>query len=245
MYVDGVQLFIFPHAGGSDLSYLSLERKLQVTGTTFTICYPGRAKRFSEPFANDIPALARDCMDIIMLNRQHDLPMVFLGHSLGALVAYETMKCIRTSGAALPELVFLTGRSGPCEAPVNMGRHKLSDEELIIYLSAMGGIPDNLLTNPDFISFFLPVIRNDLRLNDTYKYCEDTKFDIPFVMLNGSNDNIASSQALLSWQKETIGMCSHEFLEGGHFFLLESPDFSKKIGQFIHRYVAYTELPYV
>ena len=245
MNVDGVQLFIFPHAGGSNLSYLPLERKLQVTGTTFTICYPGRAKRFNEPFANDIPALAKDCMDIITRNRQHDLPMVFLGHSLGALVAYETMKYIRTSGAALPELVFLTGRSGPCEAPVNMGRHKLSDDELIAYLSAMGGIPDSLLTNTDFISFFLPVIRNDLRLNDTYKYYEDTKFDVPFVMLNGSNDKIAAAQALLSWQKETIGTCIHEFLEGGHFFLLESPDFSKKISQFIHRYVTCTQSPCV
>ncbi|WPV63811.1 thioesterase II family protein [Chitinophaga sp. LS1] len=245
MDVNGVQLFIFPHAGGSDLSYRSLERKLQITGTTFTICYPGRAKRFNEPFAKDVPSLAKDCMDIITLNRQHDLPMVFLGHSLGALVAYETIKCLRTSGSGLPELVFLTGRSGPCEAPVNMERHELADGELITHLSAMGGIDLSLLTNPDFISFFLPVIRNDLRLNDTYKYCESNRFDIPFVLLNGSNDRIAETQALLSWQKETLGICIHEFLDGGHFFLLESPDFSKKISQFIHRYVICTQLPYV
>lgn len=245
MDVNGVQLFIFPHAGGSDLSYRSLERKLQVIGTTFTICYPGRAKRFSEPFANDVPSLAKDCMDIITLNRQHDLPMVFLGHSLGALVAYETIKCLRTSGSGLPELVFLTGRSGPCEAPETIGRHKLSDGELITYLSAMGGIDHSLLTNPDFISFFLPVIRNDLRLNDTYQYHDSNRFDIPFVLLNGSNDRFTGTQALLSWQKETLGTCVHEFLDGGHFFLLESPDFSKRISQFIHRYVICSQFPYV
>jgi medium-chain acyl-[acyl-carrier-protein] hydrolase len=241
MYVDGVQLFIFPHAGGSDLSYRSLERKLQVTGTTLTICYPGRGKRFKEPFANDIQALARDCMDIIALNRQHDLPMVFLGHSLGALLAYETMKCIRQTGAGLPELVFFTGRSGPDGSPRNRDRHRLSDNQLIACLSAMGGMPDELLTNPDFIACYLPVIRNDLRLNDTYQYCEDIKFDIPFVILNGCDDTIAAH----SWQKETIGMCTHEWMEGGHFFLLESPDFSKKISQFIHRYVASSPLPYI
>ncbi|UPK66611.1 thioesterase II family protein [Chitinophaga filiformis] len=241
MRISGVQLFIFPHAGGSEISYVSIEKELLPETVTSTICYTGRGRRIHEPFQKDMEAMAMDCMKIVQQKRKEELPLVFLGHSLGSLIAFETMNCMRRHGLELPELVFFSGRKGPAATEKN-NRSLLSDKELLDCLSRMGGIPDAFLQHPDFLSFYLPIIRNDLRLNDTYRYQPHEAFDIPFVVMNGTDDEHVGPEPALSWKEHTRAACYQEWLEGNHFYFSDATTFSRTLSKYFSMHFPHLQL---
>lgn len=242
MRINGVQLFIFPHAGGSEVSYVPIEKELLPVVETSTICYAGRGRRIHEPFLKDMKAMAMDCMEIVQKKRNEQLPLVFLGHSLGSLIAFETMNCMRRYDMDLPELVFFSGRKGPAVIMENTDRSSLSDEDLLTCLSRMGGIPEYFLRHPDFLSFYLPIIRNDLRLNDTYTYQQCEPFDLPFVIMNGTEDENVGPDPALSWKEHTTAACYQEWLEGNHFYFSDTAVFSQTLSKYISMHFTHLHL---
>ncbi len=243
MRTNGVQLFIFPHAGGSEVSYVPIEKELLPVTVTSTICYAGRGRRIHEPFLKDMDATAKDCMEIVRKNRDQQLPLVFLGHSLGALIAFETMACMRRYDMDLPELVFFSGRKGPAAVSENTNRSLLPDDELLTCLSRMGGIPEYFLRHPDFLSFYLPIIRNDLRLNDTYSYRHREAFDLPFVIMNGTDDESVGPDPAIFWKEHTTAACYQEWLEGNHFYFSDATAFSQTLTKYISMHFTHLQLP--
>jgi medium-chain acyl-[acyl-carrier-protein] hydrolase len=242
MRISNVQLFIFPHAGGSEVSYVPVEKELLPETVASTICYAGRGRRINEPFHKDMDAMAMDCMSIVQQKRKKELPLVFLGHSLGALVAFETMNYMQRYDMKLPELVFFSGRKGPAVAE-KCNRSLMCDLELLACLSRMGGIPEPFLEHPDFRSFYLPIIRNDLRLNDTYRYNQREPFDIPFVVMNGVEDEDAGTEPALSWKEHTRAACYEEWLEGNHFYFSDADAFRRTVSRYISMHFPHLQLP--
>ncbi|PSL24051.1 thioesterase II family protein [Chitinophaga ginsengisoli] len=242
MRISSVQLFIFPHAGGSEVSYVPIEKELLPETVASTICYAGRGRRIHEPFQQDMATMAMDCMSIVQQRRKKDMPLIFLGHSLGALIAFETMNCMRRYDMELPELVFLSGRKGPA-IKEKSNRSLLSDLELLACLANMGGIPEPFLDHPDFRSFYLPIIRNDLRLNDTYCYHQQEPFDMPFVVMNGVEDENVGTEPALSWKEHTSAACYEEWLEGNHFYFSDAAAFSRTLSRYISMHFPHLHLP--
>jgi medium-chain acyl-[acyl-carrier-protein] hydrolase len=240
MRMDGVQLFIFPHAGGSEVSYIPVEKELRSFAATTVIGYAGRGRRINEPFIKDMDTMAMDCMEIVNKTRDRQLPLVFFGHSLGSLIAFETMNCMRRNNIALPELVFFSGRKAPAVLTGENNRSMLPDNDLLACLSAMGGIPDYFLQHPDFLSFYLPIIRNDLRLNDTYCYKTVKQFDIPFVIMNGTEDENIGTDPVRSWKQHTAAACYQERLDGNHFYFSDAASFRNTLLKYINMYFSTT-----
>ena len=243
MRINGVQLFIFPHAGGSEVSYVPIEKALLPETVASAICYAGRGRRIREPFQKDMNAMAMDCMSIVQQKREAGLPLVFLGHSLGALIAFETMNYMRRYDMELPELVFFSGRKGPAVAE-KKNRSLFSDRELLAHLAIMGGIPDSFLEHPDFLSFYLPIIRNDLRLNDTYRYQQQEPFDIPFVVMNGVEDEYVGTEPALTWKEHTRAACYEEWLEGNHFYFSDTTVFCQTLCRYFSMHFPHLQLPH-
>ncbi len=218
------QLFIFPHAGGSDLSYLAMEKSLSSGFDVCTICYPGRSRRYTDVFARNMDELVKDSLSIL-LSKYNGGNFFIMGHSFGALVAFECMKMLQSQQRKLPNLAILSGKQAPSYRSTETPKHTLDDVQLVDFLKGMGGLPQELAENPSFLSFYLPIIRNDLALNETYEYKNAMPLNVPIVLVNGTEDKDIKPSAIEAWQQETSQKCEIVNMSGGHFFNLENAYF--------------------
>ncbi|XYK60435.1 thioesterase domain-containing protein [Serratia marcescens] len=78
----------FGYAGSSDNAFISLNAGWPRALSLRQYVYPGRGSRVSADFAASLGLLARQAAQEIATEQ----PVVLLGYSLGALVAYETAR---------------------------------------------------------------------------------------------------------------------------------------------------------
>jgi surfactin synthase thioesterase subunit len=152
-----------------------------------------------------------------------------MGHSFGALVAFECMQALQFNNLALPSMSFLSGKSAPSHVSDSILKHTMDDEQLIAYLKKLGGVSNDLADNQSFISFYLPIIRHDLALIENHEYRQRSQLNVPFVLINGTEDLGIKSSSIQGWQQETTEQCQFEKMAGGHFFNLENQSFTDLI----------------
>ena len=92
------RLVCFPHAGGSATFYFPLSRALAPSMEVLAVQYPGRQDRRAEPCIDSIDGLADEIVDA--LRPLTDRPMALFGHSMGAVLAYETARSWEALGHA-------------------------------------------------------------------------------------------------------------------------------------------------
>src|SRR3546814_4467064 len=84
-----LRLFCFPHAGGAASSYFAWAGALEAVDV-LAVQPPGREGRLAEPLIADMTTLLDRL--VAAIEPQLDRPFVFFGHSMGALVAFETAR---------------------------------------------------------------------------------------------------------------------------------------------------------
>ena len=195
-----------------------------------TLCYPGRGARFSEKLQESFEYLVSDMIVLLKKENLYLSRFFFLGHSFGSLVLFETMRELRRLGLPLPDAVYLSGRKAPSIPYTGKYWSSESDRNFTELLISKGGIPQELQQNKEFLDFFLPIIRSDFKLLEGYQYVKKDPFDIPFHIINGTEDHSISDADILDWQKETSITCQFKKMKGSHFYLLENTtDFVKTI----------------
>jgi medium-chain acyl-[acyl-carrier-protein] hydrolase len=211
-----INLICLPFAGGSKYSY-NLYTKYKPPFIDLTaLDYPGHGARLQERLLTDIQSIADDVYEQI----KHKLhtPYAIYGHSMGALVAYLTVRKILEEQQPLPAHLFLTGCGSPSSNGKRRGRHLLSSDSFIEELKSMGGIPDEILYDSDSMRFFEPKLRADFQAVDTYHYAAQPAFELPVTVITGLQEIITIEEAL-QWQEITNQPLSFKQLPGGHFFI--------------------------
>jgi len=97
--------------------------------------------------------------------------------------------------------------------------HRLADHEFIGAVHALGGLSAELMRQPELMRLFLPIIRADLRLAESYARPDVPALPVPVVAFAGRQDPMTDSAGVMAWAQETTSSCELVFLEGGHFFL--------------------------
>ena len=72
------------------------------------------------------------------------------------------------------------------------------------------------------MDIFLPIIRADFCISETYSYYSEPPLACPIMALGGLNDYTFDSQDLLKWQEQTTALFQYELLPGDHFFIKSS-----------------------
>ncbi|WP_271395525.1 thioesterase II family protein [Neomicrococcus lactis] len=157
------------------------------------------------------------------------LPLIIFGHSMGALLAVETMRALSEAGHAVLGTV-LSASAAPVKrkrfarAPIYVREsagelRELNDREALEFLVKMGGIPRELADQPEVALSFLPQIRRDFELVDAYRFTPPPTFNTNnFLTLSGSEDDRASTEKMRDWH-ELLGVNgSHREFPGGHFY---------------------------
>jgi medium-chain acyl-[acyl-carrier-protein] hydrolase len=83
----------------------------------------------------------------------------------------------------------------------------------------MGGTPPAIIDNVELMSLFVPLLRADLAVADSFLYRAAPPLPCPITAFGGEDDSRACPEELWGWAEQTACDFSLEVLPGNHFFL--------------------------
>lgn len=212
-----MRLFCLPHAGGGATGFHTWPSALPAGVQVCAVLLPGRETRFSEPPIADFDRL----LDAIaeQLRPWLDLPFAVYGHSMGALLAFEWVRTLERDGARTPQWVFLSGRRAPDAAPDPERLCDLPDRPFVEALTHIyQGIPEQLLQDPELLDFFLPILRADISVVESYRFRDAGPLQAPLTVFAGVGDRSVTWDQLIAWRRHTRGRFAAQLFPGGHFY---------------------------
>ncbi|WP_075736980.1 thioesterase II family protein [Streptomyces acidiscabies] len=203
-----VRLVCFPFAGGSANYFLGLSRLLAPDVQVLAVQYPGRQDRRHEPCVESVPALADGVVGELPPDGD-GADIALFGHSMGALVAFET--ALRRTPAHL----FVSGAVARLYRP---GR-PVTEEDVLAHLREMGGTDARLFANPELQRLVLPVLRADYQAVAAYDPPGAVRLPCPVTALIGDRDPRTTPLEAATWRGRTDAAFDLQVLPGGHFYL--------------------------
>lgn len=209
------RLFCFPYVGGGSWIYRGWSDHAGEELEIIPVALPGRDKRLWEkPYSGLFP-LVNVLADVL----PRDKPFAFFGHSMGALIAFELARELQRRESRLPFCLFASGCGGPQIPRRSAPRHLLSDADLVAELRDLGGTPEEVLQDSGMMELFLPAIRADFAIVETYEYAPSNLLDCPIVVLHGDQDRETTGDDASAWHFITSSTFRMDTFHGDHFFL--------------------------
>jgi medium-chain acyl-[acyl-carrier-protein] hydrolase len=218
---DEIRLFCLPYAGAGASVYRGWSRLFAENTGVYPIQFPGRENRIEEPPFSTMEELVDRLSSAIRpcLNR----PFAFFGHSIGARIAFELTRNLRKQWNLRPQHLIVSGSRAP-HIPEPKPLHHLSDDEFVEELRRFSGTPEEVLRNRELMEMFIPVLRADFSVDETYLHAQDEPLDCPITAFGGTKDREANRQELEAWAIHTRAGFGFEMIEGDHFFLHSQRD---------------------
>lgn len=216
-----VRVFCFPHAGGGPRTFLGWQHALGDAAQLLAAVPPGRGHRIGQPPPTGIDDYAESAARAVA--EFADRPSVLLGHSLGALVAFEVARRLRGLGA-VRDLV-----ASGCAAPPRLPSvrvveaSRLRGRAFAEAVGFFGGLPPELVAAEELYDLVLPSLQADFALVAGYRYRSAAPLDLRVHLVNGVDDRHVSSDGLIGWAAECTAPPSQLDVAGGHFWFDQDP----------------------
>lgn len=214
------RLVCFPHAGAGATAYLHWPRFMPPEMGLQIVRLPGRETRIREPPYRHIRDVVRDLAAATAVLA--DRPMVFFGHSLGAIVAFELVRELRRIGLPLPCHLYVSGRPAP-HLGARKGTKPLTDEALVRLLRDLGGTPQVFFEHPTLVAAFLPPLRADLEMNERYEFVDEAPIEVSITAFSARGDQWVPAEAVAEWSNHTAREFALASVEGDHFSVVQEP----------------------
>lgn len=210
-------LFAFPHAGGGASSFHAWARFLPADVALYAVQYPGRETRIKEAPVGSMPEMIPVLAQALMPFLQR--PSLFFGHSLGAMVAFETVQFLAKQKAPLPQHLFVSAARAPHVPIWHEPYHKLPGEQFWQKLEELNGTPTAVLQHPEFKALVEPMLRADFALAETYFKPEPDPIHIPLTAFAGMQDTYVALDDVKAWAAHTTAPFRYHHIQGDHFFV--------------------------
>ena len=201
----------------------------------FEVSYTGRGTRMKEALRTEPTALVAEMAKEIGAALEDGAPYAFVGFSFGAILAYSVAMAISKASAGTqgPQLLV----SVSCEGPSWPGRssssmteplHALGEEAFRSVLERKGGT-DIILKDAGMSKAYLPVIKADITLEETYVPPSEGKAAaaFPIVAMYGTKTpardkegSAVSRQAAELWTAATSAPSRVAAVEGVDWYVL-------------------------
>jgi surfactin synthase thioesterase subunit len=145
---------------------------------------------------------------------------ILFGHSLGALIAYETALALEDRENA-PRHLVVSGRDfgSPPAAPLPASDHAF----LAFIADKYKAVPEAVLAEPELLAALLPRLRADVELAVAYSDYRPggagRLLCAPITAVAGSDDDAVTDNGLAAWRSATRGSFRVLRLDGGHFYV--------------------------
>ncbi len=220
-----LRLYVFPHAGGSQLLFREWAASFPPEWRFLPQDYPGHGLLAGEEPFDDADALVD-----WFLGRLHTelgdpgAPFAFFGHSMGSLVAYELTRRLVGEGRRAPVWLGLSGCGAPYAKRSRGETGELTDTELRRRLIRLGGTPPRILDDPELWSVFAPVIRADTTLVANWRAPQNVSpLPVPLTVFHGTADVLAPQGPLEEWAECSTDFVGVRRFDGGHFYFQDDP----------------------
>jgi surfactin synthase thioesterase subunit len=215
-----LQLVAFPHAGGGASAYREWAARLPQGVEVLAVQCPGREDRLSDEPADDVDELVGALADD--LSRVIDRPYLVFGHSMGAAIAFETIRALRDRGFAEPERLIVSGRRAP-DRFLGGEVHRNGEAALKAELQRLGGTPREIFDHPEMADIVLRVLGNDYRLIENHHPRAGEPLACPVTVVLAAEDPELSREHVADWHALAAGGDLVE-LPGDHFYLVAHRD---------------------
>lgn len=188
----------FPFGGGNKYTFNNM-RKILPPGFTYNSPdLPGRCARVDEPFLSDMNTATE-----FLLSEYHHLwsgEFIFIGHCLGALIAFELARKLEERGLPLPAKLFVCN----CVAPdlVRDFRLSLENDSSPVTLLRKFGVDEKLLADENFVELLSGSLAADMQIYNGYEYVKKQLLHIPVTVIVDTN-NYCPPEHRQGWQRET------------------------------------------
>lgn len=212
-----MRLFALPFAGSGASLYRSWTKMIPAEIDFIPIQLPGREIRIRDPLIDNLDELTSQLVPAIA--PLLDKPYAIFGYSMGALVAFETARVLEKNGHPKPKTVFAASRQAPSLPPQAPPFFDLPDDEFWAQVKKLNGSPDEVFEKPELLELIGPVLRNDLRLCDSYSHDDDTLLSCPIRAYGSEHDLLTPLDALQAWEHHTENSFTTKVFPGDHFFI--------------------------
>jgi pyochelin biosynthetic protein PchC len=210
---DAARLVCFPHAGGSATAFRPLALLLAPHVEVLTVQYPGRHDRRGEPLMSNLRTAARSiAAELAGLPRSG--PVMFFGHSMGAIVAFET-----AHAGTRPGVLIASGARAPSAVEVDSAVLG-SDGALVDEVVRLGATSADVFADAGLRAMVLPPIRADYSALRAYTADPAAVLDVPVHAWVGDTDPRVSAAQARAWAAYTSASFDLRVFRGDHFYLL-------------------------
>jgi surfactin synthase thioesterase subunit len=227
------RLYCVPFAGGGPSIYRLWPKSLPADVEVVVVVMPGRDPR-TRATSGALPPgsmaeLIGPCLTAIAEMQAADrMPFALFGHSMGALIAYEltvAMEAASTDPLQRPAHLFVSGRRAPDELHEGTLIHGLPDEQFLDRMQRRyNAVPEAVRHEPELLALFLPGLRADVQVFETYAPLTDRRVECPVRVYGGAGDRQPPPDALPGWQRAAERDISVRVFPGGHFYLNDERD---------------------
>ena len=239
---DGLaNIICFHHVGGDANIFRELSKSMR-NFNILAVILPGRASSKSHELLQSMNELADGAASALVAKAREapwlsHLPCLLVGHSMGGILAYETVLRLNSMRQPLfnvKHLVVSNVRSPECltnkntqamAAPSNHPDwlvHRRDDEGLVDHVRSLGGASN---VDESFLRAKLHAIRGDFKAFETYVSCNVLSnyrrvLDCEISAYYGTPDDKVPRVEVVDWSNHTTGSFHFtQFHGGGHFFL--------------------------
>lgn len=212
-----VRLICWPYSGGAAALFHPWAKLLPAFVEVWAVHLPGHPPRLREPLETRWEPLVDGALQEIATLL--DKPCAFFGHSLGAMLAYETARRLQTRGGPMPRLLIASGHAAPHRPRPAGPIHALPDTAFIAEVRSYKGLPDWVLDHPEMLEMVLPILRADFEVFETYAHHAEPMLTCPLAVLSGNRDPWTPKADLEAWGELTSAPVQYHAFPGEHFFL--------------------------
>jgi surfactin synthase thioesterase subunit len=213
-----VRLLCLPHAGGGVAGYAAWPALLPAWVEPWVLRLPGRDGRAREPARTALRELAAEAAPACAARLAP--PLALFGHSLGAFAAFELARQLRAGWGIELAYLGVSSRAAPQLADHHTALRQLPDDALLRTLQdRYQAVPAELHDDAELMSRYLPMLRADVTMLETYRCPPGDPLRCPLGIYGGRDDPESDEPGLRAWGEHTISGCSLTLLPGGHFYL--------------------------
>ena len=223
------RLFCFPYLASGASAFSGWSENISNDIEVCAIQYPGREERVEDKIYTDVKELVVKLAEVML--PLLDRPFAIYAHSMGAGIAYELLRYLRSKKGIVPVHFFVGGWVAPhingfkgLNKALLVDIEKWPDNEIIDAMRDFD-IPDTVLNNKEIMDSLLPGIKADLTMGLKYRYSSDNPLANNITAIWGEEDKVYPKSDIEAWSSYTSGHFAIATIkEGSHIFIRDKRD---------------------